>query len=86
MKANEFVKKYGWALVKRDIAALNAGFIKRDDFFENYGFDIIDDLKRLVEAHDLIESFGSLEDAKEYEDLVGGGLFTEAIKLMESCQ
>ena len=55
MKANEFIKKFGLKLAKRDVAALDSGFIKREDFLEHYGFDILDDLKRLVESHAMIE-------------------------------
>ena len=65
VKANEFVKKFGLKLAQRDIAALDSGFIKHDDFLEHYGFDILDDLKRLVESHELVESFGGLKMAKE---------------------
>ena len=64
MKANEFVKKFGLKLAQRDIAALDSGFIKHDDFSEHYGFDILDDLKRLVESHELVSNFGGLKRAK----------------------
>lgn len=85
MKANEFVKKFGLELAQRDIAALESGFIKREDFLEHYGFDILDELKRIVESHTMIQSFGSLEDAKEYESMFGSGLFAQAIADVESC-
>lgn len=65
MKANEFIKKFGLDLAKRDIAALDSGFIKRKDFLEHYGFDILDDLKRIIESHELVESKGGLTKAKE---------------------
>lgn len=64
MKANEFIKKFGLKLAQRDIAALDSGFIKHDDFLEHYGFDILDDLKRLVESHELVEVHG-YEQSKE---------------------
>ena len=64
MRANEFVKKFGLKLAQRDIAALDSGFIKHDDFLEHYGFDILDDLKRLVESHELVEKVGGLALAK----------------------
>mgnify|MGYP003622312524 CR=1 FL=1 len=64
MKANEFVKKFGLDLAKRDVRALESGFIKREDILEHYGFDILDDLKRLVESHELVESRGGLDAAK----------------------
>lgn len=64
MRANEFVKKFGLKLAQRDIAALDSGFIKHDDFLEHYGFDILDDLKHLVESHELVEKLGGLEKCK----------------------
>lgn len=96
MKANEFVKKFGLDLAKRDIAALDSGFIKRKDFFEHYGFDILDDLKRLVESHELVESEGGLTNLKrafQIERDCGGVQMTpigerlfQAIADVESCQ
>lgn len=65
MKANEFIKKFGLNLAKRDIAALDSGFIKRKDFSEHYGFDILDDLRRLIESHELVGVFGGLDLAKK---------------------
>ena len=64
MKANEFVKKFGLELSKRDVAALASGFIKRKDFVKHYGFDLLDDLKRLVESHELVAIHG-FEKSKE---------------------
>lgn len=65
MKANEFVKKFGLDLAKRDIAALDSGFIKREDFFEHYGFDILDELKILVESHNAVDFYGGLQQARK---------------------
>lgn len=64
MKANEFVKKFGLDLAKLDVQAFESGFIKREDIVEHYGFDILDDLKRLVESHDLVTSYNGLHGAK----------------------
>ncbi len=64
MKASEFVKKFGLKLAQRDIAALDSGFIKLEDFLEHYGFDILDDLKRLVESHELVQCYGGYDLAK----------------------
>ncbi len=66
MQANEFVKKFGLKLAQRDVAALKSGFIKREDFLEHYGFDILDDLKRLVESHKLVEKCGGIESLKSW--------------------
>ena len=93
MKANEFVKKFGLDLAKRDVQAFESGFIKREDIVEHYGFDILDDLKRLVESHAMIEKdFESVEIA-EYEYMVTGCYsepywirIKQAIADVESCQ
>ena len=93
MKANEFVKKFGLDLAKRDVRALESGFIKREDIVEHYGFDILDDLKRIVESHAMIEKdFESVEIA-EYEYMVSGCYLEpywirikQAIADVESCQ
>lgn len=52
MKANEFFKKVGIDAVRSYLAA--------------YEDDLTDDLKRLVESHELVESYGGLGGAKEY--------------------
>ena len=62
MKANEFVKKFGLDLAKLDVRAFESGFIKREDIVEHYGFDILDDLKRLVESHELVLEWKLPED------------------------
>ena len=93
MKANEFIKKFGLDLAKRDVQAFESGFIKREDIVEHYGFDILDDLKRLVESHAMIEKdFESVEIA-EYEYMVSGCYsepywirIKQAIADVESCQ
>lgn len=64
MNAVEFVKKFGIDLVKRDVAAWQGGFIKREDFLEHYGFDILDDLKQIVEAWELVEKAGGVDGSK----------------------
>ena len=87
MKANEFVKKFGWD---------NA--VSMIDFLENRSrnksqdkIDMLNDLKRLVESHELVEKHGGLENAKDDEDMANGfGLghkgLKQAIADVESCQ
>lgn len=89
MKANEFVRKFGLKLAQRDIAALDSGFIKREDFLEHYGFDILDDLKRLIESHELVESYGGSYQARK---VAHKNCFEYPVRLLqaifdvESCQ
>ena len=76
MKANEFVKKFGWEeansfvnwyggktsfkflKVKEQTISVHSGD-------QPYDFHI-DALKRLIESHELVESYGGLESAKEF--------------------
>ena len=76
MQANEFFKKVGVVAVRSYLAV--------------YADDLTNDLKRLVESHDLVESFGGVEMAKRYldENLECGDseVLRHAIADMESCQ
>ena len=54
MKANEFFKKVGIDAVRSYVAA--------------YEDTLTDDLKRLVESHELVESFNGLDMAKKFYD------------------
>ena len=55
MKANEFVKKFGWEYAKH---------ILTDDALLVMDLNY-NDLKRLVESHELIEQYNGLFEAKE---------------------
>ncbi len=92
MKANEFVKKYGW-----NEAIFYAKQV--DDKWVGFDIDGVDiilngfELKRLVESHELIiKDFESIEMAK-YEYMVSGShsdpywiQVKQAIADVESCQ
>lgn len=103
MKANEFVKKFGWGEAKALIAKHEKSFMPRvfdmwsdelQDFVlaEKYASFDMDDLKRLVESHELVEKdFESVEIA-EYEYMVSGCYsepywirIKQAIADVESC-
>ena len=55
MKANEFVKAMGIKSVKQ--------FLENDNIRSK---EMHDDLKRLVESHELVKEHGTIERAKEY--------------------
>lgn len=85
MKANEYIKKYGI-----DCAS---DILKHNEDLMNLGF--FKDLKRLVESHELVETKGGLESAKNIvkEDFIwcmGGKRYLspleKAIADVESCQ
>ena len=91
MKANEYVKKFGWERVKhckkpssRDNFFIVGGEVIRDQ-------DLID-LKQLVESHELIECCGGLQSVGEklthgmYESRAVIERLKQAIADVESCQ
>ena len=87
MKANEFVKKFGWDRAKREVALIGTiAMMCGDNDFNN-------DLKRLVESHELIrKDFESVEMA-EYEYMISASYnesywvrVKQAIADLESCQ
>lgn len=106
MKANEFVKKFGWSSLK--IAVTLPPFYRykyvifysdeidfKNEFIEKhreYMFET-QEVKRLVESHELVDSYGGLENAKgklEYFDWIPSGswnhaLLSKAIADVESC-
>lgn len=80
VKANEFFKKVGIDAVRSYLAA--------------YEDDLTNDLKRLVESHELVEWHGGLKyaksyferNSKEYPNAKGWDKLAEAISDVESCQ
>ena len=75
MKANEFVKKFGWLRAKQILKYSDDShrYFIADGIsttYSNYGdgFYSLADLKRLVESHGLVKEHGSLERAKMYAE------------------
>ncbi|MGQ1340823.1 hypothetical protein ACT4X4_02880 [Acinetobacter baumannii] len=85
MKANEFVKKFGWGEA--------TAFLSMDSDVEiAYTAPFLDDLKRLVESHELVESYGGLSKARNHVERTVFKLSYQIIALkkaiadVESCQ
>ncbi|WP_179995626.1 hypothetical protein [Acinetobacter sp. YH16053] len=75
MKANEFVKKFGWLRAKQILKYSDDShrYFIADGISTTYskygdGFYSLADLKRLVESHELVKEHGSLERAKMYAE------------------
>lgn len=81
MKANEFVKKFGWGKAKEVVSFTSNVcadpthfdsdldiYVHWDDFkgVMDESDVYINDLKRLVESWGLVESFGGLDGAKRF--------------------
>ena len=99
MKADEFIKKFGWERAKELVNGLKVGWytngiktvpaivLDNGETWVNY-----DDLKRLVESHELVEACGGIDVVKRH--LKEGNVFRfeekplmgQAIADVESCQ
>ena len=91
MKASEFFKKHGLADVKILLTSPSHGFFFKEDFYKHYGFDIYEDLKRLVESHELVKDYYGLTRAKEHAESNYTApelkaALKQAIADVESCQ
>lgn len=82
MKANEYVKQNGWTMARKAVTECTYG----------YGIDL-DELKRLVESHEYIESYGGLIESKRTLEmrhsainLDGWDKLKQAIADVESCK
>ena len=86
MKANEFIKEHGLAESKRVLHdARGCVGVK---LWGRYEFST-DDLKRLVESHELVARYGTADEAKEYLPMLRMDSYDElkqAILDVESCQ
>ncbi|AOA58198.1 hypothetical protein [Acinetobacter larvae] len=93
MKANEFVKKFGWDAVRQIVGDCE---LLGDKYFIHDNSEIcVYDLKRLVESHELVDECGGLEKAKNRveleERLPNPNVFyvlvvSSAISDVEACQ
>lgn len=97
MKANEFVKKYGWKKaveVIKSIPPMNSARYRSSD--NKYSSALSSGkavctvhLKRLVDSYELVEFCGGLEIAKKLDNDLLGENFKDvqiAIDDVESCQ
>jgi hypothetical protein len=76
MKANEFVKKFGWLRAKQILNYADKDHISFladgiSTTYSHYDKNMIslDDLKRLVESYELVESYGGYDLAKEVKNI-----------------
>jgi len=95
MKANEFIKKFGWDAVINELKNTQDSVIVMWLGSQSNDYALVNDLKRLVESHKLVMQFGSLEEAKRNSENPNWlpddntGLLLEldiAIADVESCQ
>lgn len=87
MKANEFVKKRGWGEAKSILEAKS--FTYRQLGLFSYINHDLDNLKRLIKSHELVESYGGLYQARK---VAHKNCFEYPVRLLqaiadvESCQ
>ena len=90
MKAIEFVKKFGWDEVISELSKTQDSVVVMWLGSQSNDYALVKDLKRLVESHELVESYGGLENAKdEYFSCVQNNepasYIAKAILEVESC-
>ena len=100
MKANEFVKKYGWDKARLLLSTQGKTIeVLKDEYnpsqlkeFQRYIVSDrlmnLDKLKRLVESFELVERYGTADEAKEYLPMLRMDSYDElkqAIEDVESC-
>ena len=93
MKANEFIKNFGWKKAKEVIVLGNKyaenGILKLETFCGDEMDVNVSELKSLVDSFNLIGSYGGLNGAKvhllsvKYESRL---ILEQAIKDVESCK
>ena len=106
MKANEFVKKFGWEEAAEIVCGVpekfrfkclsnvcwdNNTYKYSDRFKPRLSLVNMDDLKRLVESHELVQDLYGIERAKQYADSKYTApeisvAIKQAITDVESCQ
>lgn len=72
MKANEFVKKFGWEKSKMAVKKL----LPMEDGMPVFDYNS-EDLKRLVESHELVMCCGGLEDARSHLESIRFNIATK---------
>ncbi len=82
MKANEYLKEYGLKASREHL-----DWMVRVEARQDIHGWFMDDLKRLVEGHELVEKLGGLDEAKIYvPDGYKSERLKQAIADVESCQ
>lgn len=88
MKASEFIKKYGWSKSKYLVNDTSVNF---DYYRTSEHLKLIEEMKKYINAYDLVESYGGIDEAP-YEIYIETGddfyynkELEEAIKLVEEC-
>ena len=87
MKANEFVKKFGWREAQKCLPYCS----KRGDFIYYKNIEVnFNELKRIVESYESVESCGGLVEAKalhvdEFRSTRSYNKLKQAIFDVESC-
>ena len=91
MKANEFVKRFGWKYTTDIFDLCNSNKTAIFTYNNDEGIQLFDDvsindLKRLVESWELVEKFGGLETSKYLSNIGNLEDVKQAIADVESCQ
>ena len=66
MKAIEFIKKFGWIDASHKNVWFHFGCSSERSFESIHGFRIIEDLKPYIDAWELVQNRGGLDEAKDH--------------------
>lgn len=72
MNVIKFIEKFGWDDCSKENIWFHFGCSSERAFEEIYGFRVVEDLKRYVDAYELVQRFGGIHMAKaDSSDLDG---------------
>lgn len=66
MNVIKFIEKFGWDDCSKENIWFHFGCSSERAFEEIYGFRVVEDLKRYVDAYELVQLHGSLRLANHY--------------------
>ena len=65
MNVIKFIEKFGWDDCSKENIWFHFGCSSERAFEEIYGFRVVENLKRYVDAYELVQSYGGLDKSKE---------------------
>ena len=68
MKAVEFIKKFGWIDASHKNVWFHFGCSSERSFESIQGFRVFEDLKQYVDAYELVQRFGGMDESKKCLD------------------
>lgn len=70
MNVIKFIEKFGWDDCSKENIWFHFGCSSERAFEEIYGFRVVENLKRYVDAYELVQSYGGVKDAMKYANYI----------------